>query len=203
MRPGQTPAAPTQAGPRTKKKKKRGCLAQGCLLMTGLFAVLVLLIVALVFKVPEQLGLAPSGARLLAGTPDRDSAAAILANLEKAGVDTTGLSLYVMPVTGQSGTLAYAVLDTSAGFTFTGGGAANPLPELFGSLVNGPPVDDANVTQVAIEYRDQTGKRLGVLTASTEVIREFIAGTIDEKTFRARLHGDVDPLAVLQAATAP
>ncbi len=118
-------------------------------------------------------------------------------------MDTTGLSLYVLPVKGQTGTLAYAVLDASAGFTFPTGSAANPLLDLFDRLVNGPAVEKANVKQVAIEYRDPGGHRLGVLTASTDVIREFIAGTIDEKTFSAKLHGDVDPLAALQAGTVP
>lgn len=197
-----TPSAPTPAGAR-KPKKKRGCFVQGCLTLIGLLAVLVLVVAALLFRVPQQLGLAPSGARLLGGTPDRAGAASILAQVRKAGVDTTGLSLYVLPVKGQGGTLAYAVLDASAGFTFPTGVAANPLPGLFETLVNGPAVDEANVREVAIEYRGPDGHRLGVLTASTDVIRQFIAGTIDEKTFSARLHGDVDPLAALQAGGVP
>lgn len=198
--PGPTPSAPP---PAPRRRKKRGCLATGCLTLIGLFVLAVIVVGALLFRVPQQLGIAPSGARLLVGTPDRDGAAAILAQVEKAGVDTTGLSLYVLPVTGQSGTLAYAVLDASAGFTFPTGSAANPLVDLFGRLVNGPAVDKAKVREVAIEYRDPTGHRLGVLTASTDVIRAFIAGQIDEKAFSAKLHGDVDPVAALQAVPGP
>jgi hypothetical protein len=120
-----------------------------------------------------------------------------MAQLDQAGVDSTSLTLYILPVEGLDGTLAYAVLD--AGFHFPSSADANPLLDLFTRLASGPTVEAAGIEQVAIEYRDADGRRLGVLTASTDTIRRFIDGQIDEQAFSAQLHGDVDVAAVLQA----
>jgi hypothetical protein len=201
--PAQEALDPPTGTVAARRPKRRGCLAQGCLTLLGLLTVIVLVAGALLLRVPQQLGIWPSGARLLEGTPDRTSAAAIVDQLVASGLDTTGLTLYVMPVEGQDGTLAYAVLDASAGFQFPTGSAASPLVDMFRQLTSGPTVDEARVRQVAIEYRDPGGRRLGVLTASTDVIRRFAAGEIDEATFGAELHGDVDLAAALQAATTP
>lgn len=186
-----------------RRTKGRGCLARGCLTILGLFTVIVLVVGALLLRVPQQLGVWPSATRLLDGTPDRASAAAIMDQLAASGLDTTGLTLYVMPVKGQDGTLAYAVLDTSAGFHFPTGSAGSPLLDMFGKLASGPTVDAARIKQVAIAYRDASGHTLGVLTASTDAIRQLVAGQIDEHAFSAQLHGDVDPAAALQAVTGP
>ena len=193
--PLRDPSAPT-------RKKKRGCFATGCLTIVGLLLIGTVVVGGLLLRVPQQIGILPSGASLLQGTPDRAAAAAILDQVAAAGVDTTGLSLYVFPVEGQDGTLAYAVLDTSAGFHFSSGTNANPLPDLFGKLAGGSTVDEARVEQVAIAYRDESGRTLGVLTASTDVIREFVAGEIDEEAFSEQLNGDVDLGAVLDAVNA-
>ncbi len=194
---GPAPSAPPPSAP--APKKKRGCLATGCLTILGLLFVIVVVVGGLLLRVPQQLGIWPSGASLLQGTPDREAAAAILDEIAATGVDTTGLSLIVFPVKGQNGALAYAVLDTSAGFQFPTAAAANPIPELFGRLAGGPTVEDAKIEPAAIAYRDQEGRTLGVLTASTETIRDFVAGRIDEQAFSEALHGDVDLGAVLEA----
>ena len=185
------------------RRKKRGCFATGCLTILGLFFVGGAVLAVLLLRVPQQLGIWPSGASLLQGTPDREAAAAILDEVAAAGMDTTGLSLYVMPVEGQDGSLAYAVLDASAGFQFPTGTAANPLPDLFGRLAGGSTVDEAGIEQVAVAYRDGAGRTLGVLTASTKVIRQFVAGEIDEAAFSEQLRGDVDLGAALEAVNAP
>lgn len=195
---GQGPVPPAPV-----RKKKRGCFASGCLMIFGALLIVTVVVGGLLLRVPQQLGILPSGEKLLQGTPDRAAAAAILDQVAAAGVDTTGLSLYVFPVEGQDGTLAYAVLDTSAGFHFSTGTDANPLPDLFGKLASGSTVDEANIEQVAIAYRDESGRTLGVLTAPTGVIRQFVAGEIDEEAFSKQLHGDVDLGAVLDAVKAP
>lgn len=199
---GPAPSAPAPSAPAPSApapKKKRGCLATGCLTILGLLLVVAVVVGGLLLRIPQQLGIWPSGASLLRGTPDREAAAAILDEVAAAGVDTTGLSVYVFPVDGRDGTLAYAVLDTSAGFAFPTGTDANPLPDLFGRLAGGRTVDEANIEQVAIAYRDEEGRTLGVLTASTETIRDFVAGRIDEDAFSKVLDGNVDLGAVLDA----
>lgn len=201
--PGQGAPAATPGPAAARRPRRRGCLAQGCLTVLGLLAIIVLVVGALLLRVPQQLGIWPSGARLLEGTPDREGAAAIVGELEAAGVDTTGLSVYVMPVEGQDGTLAYTVLDASAGFVFPTGGEASPLIDMFRQITNGPAATNAGVRQVALEYRDLEGRRLGVLTASTDAIHQFASGLIEEAAFGAELHGDVDLEAVLQSVTGP
>lgn len=195
-------AVTTEATP-ARRKKKRGCFATGCLTILGLLLVAAVVVGGLLLRVPQQLGIWPSGASLLRGTPDREAAAAILDEVAAAGVDTTGLSVYVFPVEGRDGTLAYAVLDTAAGFEFPTGAAANPLSDLFGRLTAGTTVDEANIEQVAIAYRDDEGRTLGVLTASTDVIRQLVAGEIDEAAFSEALDGTVDLGAVLDAVNQP
>ena len=178
--------------PSAPVRKKRGCFATGCLTTLGLLLIGTVVVGGLLLRVPQQLGILPSGARLLQGTPDRAAAAAILDQVAAAGVDTTGLSLYVFPVEGQDGTLAYAVLDTSAGFHFRPARTPTPCPTCSASWPPGSAVDEAHIEQVAIAYRDESGRNLGVLTASTDVIRQFVADEIDEGAFSEQLHGDVD-----------
>ncbi len=159
---------------------------------------------ALVLRIPQQLGLLPDPHRLLAGTPDRAAATALAAELAAAGIATKGLTLYVLPVEKSKGTLAYAILDTSAGFTFPvapAGGDSNPIYRMFTTLANSPTIDRAGVEQIAVEYRDETGKRLATFTAKTTAIRDFAAARIDAEAFSDRLAGDVDPVAAVGSGT--
>lgn len=192
------PAVPAAA---PAPKKGRGCFCSGCLLLLILLLVAALGVGALVLRLPAKLGIWPSGEALLSGTPDRAGAAAILEELKADGIETTGLTLYVVPVTGQSGTLAYAILDTSAGFDFSATSAAgtSPIPDMFTRLVAGPAATESNVAQVAIEYRGISGEAMGVLTASTQSIRDFASGAIDQAAFSNALHGTFNPAGALGA----
>ena len=106
-----------------------------------------------------------------------------------------------MPVKGQDGTLAYAVLDTSAGFKFPKATVSgrNPIPDIFTRLTGGPAAAKANVAEVAVEYRDPTGTSIGVLTASTASIHDFAAGTIDQTAFANAMHGSFNPAGALNS----
>jgi hypothetical protein len=184
------------------RKKGRGCFATGCLVVLAVLLLGGAAVAAFYLRIPQQLGLVPSADRLLAGTPDRAAAAAILDEMTQAGIDTTGLSLYVLPVEGQSGTLEYVVLDTSAGFSFpsaTAGDAENPFYRMLMRLAASPTIDDAQVEQIAMEYRDESSQRLATFTARTSVIRDFAAGRIDEQAFSDQLAGSVDPGALLSS----
>jgi hypothetical protein len=188
-----------QATPPPTPARGRGCLFRSFLTVLVVLLVLVASAGVLLARLPAQLGIWPSGSSLLAGTPDRTGAAAILDELRADNIDTTGITLYVLPVAGEDSTLAYAVLDTRAGFHFPAsvpGGPAS-LPNLFARLADGTAVTDARVAQVAIEYRDPSGQTLGVLTASVANIHAFVTGTIDQATFSNDLDGNFDPGAAL------
>jgi hypothetical protein len=197
-----TPPDPAAWGAPTAAPARRrgcGCFGTGCLVVLVVLLLVAALGGALALRVPAQLGIWPSGERLLAGTPDRPAAAAILAELKADGIDTTGLSLYVMPVEGQDGTLAYAVLDTSAGFTFPEATTSgrNPIPDMIVRLAEGRAATDAGVAAVAVEYRDPTGTPAGVLVARRAAIADFAAGRIDEAGVSQALHGTFNPAAAL------
>jgi hypothetical protein len=158
---------------------------------------------AVAFRIPQQLGLVPDPNRLLAGTPDRAAAADLTAELSAAGIDTTGLTIYVLTVEGSQGTLAYAVLDPSAGFAFPAastGGDSNPIFRMFTTLAESPTIDAAGVEQIAVEYRDESGQRLGTFTAKTAAIRDLAAGRIDSEAFSDQLAGDIDAGAAFGSA---
>ena len=87
---------------RKNKGGRRGCCFWGCIasvVLLVLAAVLILVGLWLWTDVPERLGLKESPAeRLLSGPPDRQAAAEIKDELQDAGIDTTGLSLFVLPI---------------------------------------------------------------------------------------------------------
>jgi len=174
-------------GPPAQKRKGRGCLGWGCLVLTAILAVVVLLVgvgAALFFRVPERLGIRKSAAeRLLSQTPDREAASAILADLKKAGVDTKGVELYVLPFKEKEGSIAYAVLDTSQGFDFRGVKEDDPITDYLTKLATGEASEKYGIERVALEYRGQGGDSLLTVTASTDTIAGFANGTVSKEQF--------------------
>lgn len=128
----------------------------------------------------------------LADEPDRQAAAALLAELEQAGVRTEGLSLYVLPFEGKDGNVALAVLDASQGFRFANSGQEDALIGLMARLATGQAAPQHDITRVAVEYRDAGGTSLLTLTASTEAISGFAAGELDREAFMETVDGRVD-----------
>lgn len=68
---------------------------------------------------------------------------------------------------------------------------------MMGALAGSAAIDGANVQQIAVEYRDESGARLATFTAKTSVVRDLAAGRIDEQAFSDQVAGDVDPAAAL------
>jgi hypothetical protein len=185
---GQTgPGAPRQG---------RGCVFRGCLVTLSFVVGIGIAGAALVLRVPQQLGLIPTAETLLADTPDREAAAELMASMQASGVDTTGMSLHVLPMRDGSGAIAYAVLDVSAGFQFPAASDRPGLIEMFVRLSD----DQARahgVTRVAIDYRDAAGTNLGLLTAPVDAIARVASGQDDLDTFSRSIDGRVDVGAAL------
>ena len=153
--------------------------------------------VAVVLHIPQQLGLLPTAESLLADTPDREGAAELTAALKASGVNTTGMSLYLLPMRDGSGVIAYAILDASAGFKLPTGTSSRPgLVEMFVQLA-GAKAKALGVTRVAVDYRDSAGTALGLLTAPTSAIARLTSGQDDLATFSKNLDGRVDVSAVM------
>jgi len=162
-------------------------------------AILVGVGAAFYFRVPERLGLRESAAdRLLSGAPDREAAAAILTELEEAGVNTQGVELWVLPVEGEKGSLAYAILDSSQGFTFEGLSGDDPISDYLTQLASGGMAGEYGIERVALDYRGDSGDSLLVITASTEAISGFAAGTISRQEFLKEVEANANLPALVQ-----
>lgn len=150
-----------------KKKRPRGCLI-GCgaallvlLLLCGWMA-------AVRWGVLEKLGLRESVAeRVFADPPDREAAAALTASLQAAGMNTQGVQVHVLPMTGYEGSAAIVVLDASKGFDFDtwfGDGGTGDAAGAFDEAT----LEELGVTRLAFDYVDARGKSIVTLTAATE-----------------------------------
>jgi hypothetical protein len=161
-----------------------------------LLAVLLVFVGYVVFSrtdVPARLGLRePAVERLLSGEPDRQAAQMFIEELQATGLDTQGMYLYVLPIEGQSYSLAYAVLDASAGFHFNSTAEGDGVTDLLTRMAASDTAGAYGVGRVAIEYRNMAGTRILTLTAPADVIRDFANGTISQDAFMQALEGEFD-----------
>ena len=190
------PPPPEMPTPTEPPRRGRGCLFRGCLITLSFLLGIGVAIGALVLRVPQQIGLIPTAETLLADTPDREGARELMASMAASGIDTTGMSLYLLPMREGDAVIAYAVLDTSAGFRIPTAADRPGLIEMFVRLADGR-ARELGVTRVAIDYRDANGKSLGLLTAPAEAIARVASGQDDVATFSKSLDGRVDVGAVL------
>jgi hypothetical protein len=192
----QVAVQPPQAPP-VRQGRRRGCCSWGCIVIGGLLVILLVavgLVIAMRSDVLARLGLRQSPAeRLLSGEPDRQAAQLIMDELGESGVDTQGMSLYVLPIEGQSYSLAYAVLDASAGFRFDSTSGGDSVVALLERLATADATGAYAVGRVAIDYRGPEGNRVLTLTAPTQAIRDFAGGRITRDAFLQALEGDFDP----------
>lgn len=182
------------------RPRGRGCLFRGCLITLFFVGGIVIASGALILRVPQQLGLIPTAETLLADTPDREGARELMASIEASGIDTTGMSLHLLPMREGDAVIAYAVLDTSSGFRFPTAADRPGLIEMFVRLADSQ-AQELGITRVAVDYRDGTGKSLGLLTASVSSISRLASGQDDLETFSRSLDGRVDVGAVLGGVT--
>jgi hypothetical protein len=116
----------------------------------------------------------------------------VMEELQAGGLDTQGMYLYVVPIEGQSYSLAYAVLDAAGGFRFDSAAGRDGVTDLLIRLAASDTAGAYGVGRVAIEYRNMAGDRILTLTAPTDVIRGFANGTISRDAFMQALEGEFD-----------
>jgi hypothetical protein len=99
------------------------------------------------------------------------------------------MRLYLLPMRNSDAVIAYAVLDSKAGFRFPTSTANRPgFIEMFVQLA-GSRARELGVTRVAVDYRDRDGAELGLLTATTSSIGRLASGQDDLATFQQSLDG--------------
>ena len=184
----------TQPPPRRRKHPVR----TGCLMVFMLVALLVCGTAAWMLRLPERVGLIQSPAeRVLSEEPDRRAADALLEELTASGVDTTGMTLYVLPVRDQSESIAYAVLDASAGFQFDRS-QGDVVIDFLVRMATEPAVDENAIGRIALDYRDENGNQVVALTAPTKAIRDFASGAMTREAFMQELDGKIDAESLVQ-----
>lgn len=151
------------------------------------------LVIVLRTNIPERLGLRQSPAeRLLSGEPDRQAAQQIMNELGESGMDTQGMSLYVLPVEGQPYSVAYAVLDASQGFHFDRTAGGDSVVALLIRMASTDATGAYGIGRVAIDYRNSEGAQILTLTAPAQTIRDFAEGRITREAFLQALEGNFD-----------
>lgn len=170
-------------------KKKGGCL-KSCLVTFVVLAVLGGALTATALGLWQKWGIVKSPAvRLLAqGTPYKAEAAAMKEELQASGFDTKGVELAVFPVTDSDKTVAVATFDAAQGFTFGG----SSVTDAFVKMMNGETASEMNIARAAILYKDPKGRELMAVTAPTDAIKEFSAGSITKEEFYRKMDGRFD-----------
>ena len=172
------------------KRRRRGL---GCAIVVLVLLLLVGWVAAMRWGALERLGLRqPISEQVFAPPPDRELSAALMDAFEQAGMNTQGVGVYVLPMAGQEGSVAFLSLDASQGFDlerlFIGGGDWSAMEQ----ILEGEDLQDLNITRLAFDYVDRDGKSILTLTASTEALRQFSEGEIDEKEFFRQVMGRID-----------
>lgn len=117
----------------------------------------------------------PSGVNaLVGGAPDDVSALVLTAALENGGIDLTGVTLQVWPISGTGESFVIVEFDESASLYAEDDETAAHLFEL---LLADPVIDDQNITRLAmrISGSDEQGEFVFTFTVRVEDMRTSIA----------------------------
>ena len=172
----------------------RGSAGKGCLVALLVFFVILLVLAIVVFNLPQRIGIVQTPTeRLLSSTPDREAAEALMADLQGLGIDTQGINLYVIPRKDSDNSILYAELDSSEGFNWeTLGGSRSPIEDAMSLLAELDESGGYGIERIAVDYIDETGDSLAIVTAPTEAILGFENGTITRQQFMQAIEGKVE-----------
>jgi hypothetical protein len=136
---------------------------------------------------------------LLSQTPDREAAAALKADMTKAGINTQGIDLYVFPEKGSDRNVLLAVLDSSKGFYFSNYGNQDAISRYLKQLADLDKSGTYRIERIALDYKDADGVSLVGLTAPTDAIRKFSQGTMSRQDFMKAIEGQVNVSKLAEA----
>jgi hypothetical protein len=157
----------------------------------GIIVIIALVLSIVVFKVPMKIGLVkPAAERLLSQTPDRETALKVMADFKQAGLNTTGVDVYVIPEKKSDKSVLLTVLDTSKGFSFNNYGTKDAISDYLVKIAGS--VSSDNINRVAFQYLDSEGKSLATITAPTDIILKYSQGKITRTEFLKSIDALVD-----------
>ncbi|MFC2069280.1 hypothetical protein ACFLTP_09805 [Chloroflexota bacterium] len=172
----------------------RGSVGKGCLITIGVIVLILVIASIILFNVPQRIGIVQSPTeRHLSSTPDREDAEALMTELQQLGVNTQGINMYVIPKKNSDKSILYAEFDSSEGFNLQAlGGSRSPIEDALGLLAELDKSGEYGIERIAMNYKDENGDSLAIVTAPTEAIRGFVNGTITRQQFMQALEGKVE-----------
>lgn len=168
-------------------------------ILLGLLAVIIIAAV-IFFNVPQRVGLAKSPSeKLLEQRLDHQAAGAIMQQLQSAGVNTKGMTVYVIPYKDSNESLAVAVLDASKGFDINSFTQGDAITEYLTSLADAG--NKYGVKRVAVDYKNENGDSLLTMTAPAATAIGYSKGTVSQQQFLQDLEGKVNYVEVAKQLT--
>ncbi|MFC1917636.1 hypothetical protein ACFLXH_03185 [Chloroflexota bacterium] len=167
------------------------------LIFLAILVVIIIIIGFVFFNLPQRIGLVQTPTeKLISATPDREAAAAMMADLKVDGANTQGMELYVFPVIGTEDNpsdynVAVVIIDAGQGFDFRNF-SEQDLMNYMNKLSSVGQNGEYNIERVAISYADESGDSLITLTASTDAILKFADGKISREQFLEEMEGEVN-----------
>jgi hypothetical protein len=175
---------------KTPKKKKRW-YSPGKIILY-LFLLIILVAAAMYFRVPQKMGLVKGPAeQLFTVTPDRDKAAAVIADLQSAGLNTQGVEVYMLPVKGTNDNVAMVVLDASKGFNFNSFSSADLVKDFLTVMKN---AQKQGINRAGVAYFDENGKALITATLPTAAALEYSQGKLTDSQLMEKVDVGTDDI---------
>jgi hypothetical protein len=172
-------------------KKKKRWYSPGKIILY-LFVLIIVVGAGLYFRVPQKIGLVKGPAeQLFTITPDREKAAVVMADLQAAGLNTQGVEVYVLPVSGTDDNVAMVVLDASKGFNFNSSGSADPVKDF---LTVAAKAQQQGINRAAVAYYDEKGKPLATATLPTDAVLAYSQGKLTDRQLMEKVDVGTDNL---------
>ena len=180
-----------ETGIQTKPPRKKGKFLVGKIILL-IFFLIIAAGAVLYFRIPQKIGLIKSPAeQLFTVTPDREKAAAVMEDLEQAGLNTRGVEVYVLPVSGTDHNVAMIVLDASKGFDFNNYSSADPVKDFLTALSQVPP---EGINRAAVAYYDEEGRQLIAATLPADAIVAYSQGKLTDRQLMEKVNVGTDDL---------
>ncbi len=171
-------------------RKKRKFLVGKIILL--LFVLIIAAGAVLYFRVPQKIGLIKSPAdKLFTITSDREKASAVMEDLKEAGLNTKGVEVYVLPVSGTDHNVAMVVLDASKGFDFNSYGGTDPVKDFLTVVSN---ARQAGINRAAVAYYDEEGKQLATATVPADAVAAYSQGKLTDRQLMEKVDVGTDDL---------
>ena len=180
----------TKTKPRKRKSKAGIIILVIIVLILGAGA-------ALYFRVPQKIGLIKSPAeQLFTVTPDEEKAAAVMENLKLAGLNTRGVEVYVLPVSGTDHNVAMIVLDASKGFDLKNYPGADPVKDFLAVVSK---AQQQGINRAAVAFYDEAGKPLVTATISADAVVAYFQKKLTDRQLMEKVDIGAEDLPALIA----